>query len=103
MFIGHFGLSFAARPAAPRTGLTALFAAAAFADVLWPVLVALGIEQVRIDPGNTAVTPLDFVSYARSTRPRDKTGTWAFVGLIAFLAVSYAANLLGGPPPSVTR
>lgn len=38
-----------------------LFAAAQFADVLCPLLVALGLEQVRIDPGNMAVTPLDFV------------------------------------------
>jgi hypothetical protein len=66
MFIGHFGLSFAAKRATPRIGLAVLFSAAAFADLLWPVLVALGVEQVRIDPGNTAVTPLDFVSYPYS-------------------------------------
>ena len=62
MFIGHFALGFAARRAAPRVQLAVLFSAAAFADLLWPVLVALGLEQVRIDPGNTALTPLDSVS-----------------------------------------
>lgn len=61
MFIGHFGLGFAARPLAPRLSLAVLFAAAQLADVLWPVFVAPGLEQVRIDPGHTAVTPLDFV------------------------------------------
>jgi hypothetical protein len=66
MFIGHFGLSFAAKRAVPRVQLAVLFTAAAFADLLWPVLVALGVEQVRIDPGNTALTPLDFVSYPYS-------------------------------------
>ena len=66
MFIGHFALGFAAKRLVPRVSLAALFAAAQFADVLWPVLVALGIEQVRIDPGNTASTPLDFVSYPYS-------------------------------------
>jgi hypothetical protein len=189
MFIGHFGLSFAAKRATPRVSLAVLFTAAAFADVLWPVLVALGFEQVRIDPGNTAFTPLDFVSYPYShslltlivwgaafavvyramttengrtftvltalvvshwvldfithrpdmplypggpklglglwnsvvgtvaievplfalgvwiytsaTRPRDKTGRWAFVGLIVLLVVSYIANIFSGPPPSV--
>jgi membrane-bound metal-dependent hydrolase YbcI (DUF457 family) len=35
-------------------------------DLLWPALVAVGVEQVRIDPGNTAFTPLDFVSYPYS-------------------------------------
>jgi hypothetical protein len=46
--------------------LAVLFAAVAFADLLWPVLVAVGLETVRIDPGNTTVTPLDFVSYPYS-------------------------------------
>jgi hypothetical protein len=63
MFIGHFGLGFAAKRATPHVSLAALFLAAQLADVLWPFLVAAGVEQVRIDPGNTAVTPLDFVSY----------------------------------------
>ena len=45
-----------------------LFAAAQLADLLWPILLAIGVEQVRIDPGNTAVTPLDFVSYPTHTR-----------------------------------
>lgn len=63
MFIGHFALGFAAKRAVPRVSLAMLFLAAQFADLLWPVLVLAGIEQVRIDPGNTVVTPLDFASY----------------------------------------
>ena len=66
MFIGHFALGFAAKRVAPRLSLAALLAAVALADIIWPFLVALGIEQVRIDPGNTAFTPLDFVSYPYS-------------------------------------
>src|SRR5262249_1554541 len=60
MFIGHFGLGLAAKRAAPAVSLGALFAAAQFADLLWPTLVLLGIEEVRIQPGITVVTPLDF-------------------------------------------
>jgi membrane-bound metal-dependent hydrolase YbcI (DUF457 family) len=63
MFIGHFALGLAAKRATPRVSLAVLFAAAQLADLLWPIFVAIGFEQVRIDPGNTAVTPLDFVSY----------------------------------------
>ena len=63
MFIGHFALGLAAKRAAPRQSLATLFAAAQLADLLWPVLVFAGVEHVRIDPGNTAMTPLDFVSY----------------------------------------
>lgn len=66
MFIGHFALGLAAKRATPQVSLAVLFAAAQLADVLWPIFVAIGIEQVRIDPGNTAFTPLDFVSYPYS-------------------------------------
>jgi hypothetical protein len=63
MFIGHFAVGLAAKRAAPRTSLGTLFAAAQLLDLVWPALVLLGVEQVRVDPGNTAFTPLDFVSY----------------------------------------
>lgn len=66
MFIGHFALGFAAKRAAPRVPLGMLFIAAQLADVIWPFLLAAGVERVRIDPGNTAFTPLDFVSYPYS-------------------------------------
>jgi len=66
MFVGHFALGFAAKRAAPRVSLAVLFAAAQFADLLWPFLLAAGAEQVRLDPGNTAFTPLDFVSFPYS-------------------------------------
>jgi hypothetical protein len=66
MFVGHFALGFAAKRAAPSVSLGVLIAAAQFADVLWPILIATGIGQVRIDPGNTAFTPLDFISYPYS-------------------------------------
>lgn len=63
MFLGHFALALAAKPASPRTSLGTLIAAAQLADLIWPVLLLLGVETVRVDPGNTAFTPLDFVNY----------------------------------------
>jgi hypothetical protein len=66
MFIGHFGLGLAAKRTAPGVSLAVLFAAAQLADVLWPIFLAIGLEQVRIEPGNTAFTPLDFASYPYS-------------------------------------
>ena len=66
MFIGHFALGFAAKKAAPKASLPTLFAASVFADILWPVFLALGAEEVVIDPGNTVMTPLHFVSYPYS-------------------------------------
>jgi hypothetical protein len=63
MFIGHFAVALAAKRIAPRTSLATLVAAATFVDVLWPIFLLLGIESVRIAPGLTEFTPLDFVSY----------------------------------------
>jgi hypothetical protein len=63
MFIGHIAVALAAKRAAPRTSLGTLAMAAEFADLLWPIFLLLGWEQVRIVPRMTVVTPLDFVSY----------------------------------------
>ena len=63
MFIGHFGVGLAAKALAPRVSLGSLFLAAQFIDLAWPTLLLLGIERVRIAPGITAVTPLDFEHY----------------------------------------
>ena len=63
MFLAHFALALAAKPAAPRASLGVLVAAAQFPDLLWPFLLLAGVEQVAIAPGDTAFTPLRFVSY----------------------------------------
>jgi membrane-bound metal-dependent hydrolase YbcI (DUF457 family) len=63
MFIGHFAVGFAAKRMAPRASLGTLLMAAQFIDLLWPTLLLLGIERVRIAPGITAFTPLDFEHY----------------------------------------
>jgi hypothetical protein len=190
MFIAHFGVGFGAKSIAPKVSLGTLFLAAQFIDLLWPTLLLLGLEQVRIAPGATVVTPLVFESYpishsliavigwalllgvghyllrrdtrtslvlatlvishwlldlivhqpdlplypgsatlaglnawsslpltlllegsvfavgvwlyARSTTAADATGRWGFCGLVAFLLLTYAANLFGAPPPNET-
>jgi hypothetical protein len=66
MFLGHFALAFGAKHVAPAVSLGTLFLACQFADLLWPTLVVLGLEVVEVDPCNTLVTPLNFVSYPYS-------------------------------------
>ncbi len=190
MFIGHFGVGFGAKAAAPRTSLGLLFLAAQFVDLLWPTLLLLGLEHVKIAPGATRVTPLDFIEYPishsllavvvwsvlfagvyyvigkyragalvcglavlshwvldllvhrpdlplapggsarfglglwnslpatlavelaifglgvylywRTTKALDRTGSLAFWGLVVFLLLVFASNVLGPPPPSET-
>ena len=63
MFLGHFGLGFGLKRAAPDVSLGTLFLAVEFVDLLWPTFLVLGLEHVEIAPGITAVTPFDFVDY----------------------------------------
>ena len=63
MFLGHLALAMATKKVVPKASLGTLVLSAQFADCLWPVLLLLGVEQVRIAPGITRVTPLDFISY----------------------------------------
>jgi hypothetical protein len=188
MFIGHFGFGLASKRAAPKASAGALLLAPLFLDAIWPVFLITGIETVRIDPGNTAFTPLDlhdypwshslvmsivwslvvaaiyggvtryargalvmgvgvfshwvfdFIThkpdlplypgsstyvglglwnsvagtlaveipiyvagvwiYARTTRPRDRSGRWAFWAMVVFVAVVYVSAVFGPPPPN---
>jgi membrane-bound metal-dependent hydrolase YbcI (DUF457 family) len=63
MFVGHFAVAFAAKRAAPAVSLGTWFIACELVDLLWPVFLLLGIESVRIAPGNMAFTPLAFDHY----------------------------------------
>ena len=57
MFIGHFAVGLAAKKAAPQVSLGTFVLAVQFLDLLWPVLLLLGVEHVRYTPGITAFTP----------------------------------------------
>ena len=70
MFIGHFGVGFAAKSVDKKISLGTLFLASQFIDLLWPILLLLGLESVKIESGNTAVTPLNFISYPFSHSSR---------------------------------
>jgi hypothetical protein len=63
MFLGHFGIAFAAKKVAPEVSVGTTLFAACFLDVRWPALLLSGVERVEIKPGITRVTPLDFVYY----------------------------------------
>ena len=189
MFIGHFGAGFAGKKITKRPSLGTLFLAAQFIDLIWPILLLLGIEKVEIDPGNTALTPLNFVHYpfthslfgviiwgivfgivyylhkkdlrtsivlgalvlshwfldlfvhrpdlllfpsgeikvglglwnhpiisiifellifavgiylyTKTTKPKNKKGSYALWGLVTFLFLIFISNIMGAPPPSV--
>jgi membrane-bound metal-dependent hydrolase YbcI (DUF457 family) len=100
VFIGHFGVAFAAKRVAPRPSLGLTFAAAQLADLLWPIFLLLGIEHVRVAPGANPFLNLDFTSYPWSHSlltelmlgailaalyflpTRDRRGAWVLFALV---------------------
>ena len=63
MFVGHLALAFASKRPAGAVSLGWLTAAVCTADLIWPLLLLAGVEQVQVTPGATAFTPLTFTSY----------------------------------------
>src|SRR5918996_5574702 len=103
MFVGHYGVSFAAKKFEPGISLWLLFVAVQWLDVVWAPLVLLGIESVRIVPGITASNPLDlyYMPYTHSLvaavlwsvgamilcKPLRSVGSWsaaAWIGAAVF-------------------
>lgn len=83
MFVGHYGVSFAVKSVEQRIPLWLLFLAVQFVDLLWAILVLLGIEKVRITPGITATNPLDLY-YMPYTHSLVGSLLWAVLGFIAY-------------------
>src|SRR3989475_9253505 len=88
MFVGHYGVSFAAKKAEPAVPLWVLFIAVQLLDVLWAPFVLLGLEKVRIVPGITASNPLDLY-YMPYTHSLLAAIGWS---VVAFLAYRFAVR-----------
>ena len=91
MFVGHYGVSFAAKRLAPQVPLWVLFVAVQLLDVFWAPLVLLGVERVRIVPGITASNPLDLY-YMLYTHSLVAAALWALVALLAWRWRSWASG-----------
>ncbi|MGH7566209.1 MAG: hypothetical protein ACREK2_05215 [Gemmatimonadota bacterium] len=83
MFVGHYGVSFAAKKADDSIPLWVLFLAVQLLDVVWAPLVLLGIEKVRIVPGFTATNPLDLY-YMPYTHSLVAAIAWSAAAAIAY-------------------
>ncbi|MGH7547566.1 MAG: hypothetical protein ACREMM_05260 [Gemmatimonadales bacterium] len=83
MFVGHYGVSFAAKKSDASIPLWVLFLAVQLLDVAWAPLVLLGIEKVRIVPGITATNPLDLY-YMPYTHSLTAALLWSVAGFAAY-------------------
>ena len=63
MFIGHIAVGLAGKRAASSVSLATWLTSVQLVDMIWPIFLLLGLEHVRIAPGITRFTPLDFYDY----------------------------------------
>ena len=94
MFVGHEAIGLAGRAKFPRISLGVWLMAVQFLDLLWPLFLLLGWEHVRIAPGITRMTPLDFYDYPISH---------SLVGALAWSAVFATGYLVLGRSPREER
>jgi hypothetical protein len=87
MFIGHYGVSLAAKRFAPRSSLGALFLAVQLLDVVFASLLLMGVEKMRIVPGFTKVNPYElyFMPYSHSLAG---AVLWSAVAALAYAALA---------------
>ncbi|MGA8960500.1 MAG: metal-dependent hydrolase, partial [Pseudolabrys sp.] len=101
MFIGHYGPSFACKAWKPVIPLWILFVAVQLVvDIVWALLVLLGIEKVRIVPGFTATNPFDLY-YMPFTHSLPGAIFWSVGAAVVYRAVApaqkwTAAAIVGG-------
>jgi hypothetical protein len=93
MFIGHYGVSFAARRLRPGVSLATLFLAVQLLDVLFAVFVLTGVEKMRIVPGFTAYNPYDLYSMPYS---HSLTGALLWSAAAALVGFAIARRLPSG-------
>jgi hypothetical protein len=94
MFIGHYAAGFAAKRVAPRLSLGWAILAAQLVDLLWPIFLLLDIEHVRIAPGDTAFTPLDFYDYPWTHSLVTGIGWGLVLTVVVYLATKYPRGAL---------
>ncbi len=93
MFVGHYGVSFAAKRGDRSIPLWVLFVAVQLLDVFWSLFVFVGIEKVRIVPGITASNPLDLY-YMPYTHSLVAALLWSLGAYVAYRASHRAALLV---------
>jgi len=94
MFLGHFGVGFGAKALQPRVSLGTLFLAAQLADLVWPTLLLLGIERVKIVPHFTATNAFDFVYYPFTHSLLSELVAGLLLGLLYYLVKRNAKEAL---------
>jgi hypothetical protein len=94
VFLGHIALGLAGKRAAPEVSLATWLASVQLVDLLWPIFLLAGLEHVRIAPGITKFTPLDFYDYP-ITHSLVGTAFWAALLAGGWMTARHNARVAG--------
>lgn len=91
MLIGHYGAGFGLKKFVPHISLGFLFLSVQLTDIIWAVLVLIGVEKVRVTPGFTKMVPLETIYQPFSH------GLFSNIALavIVYLAVRITSKIKG--------
>jgi hypothetical protein len=123
MFVGHFAAGLIGKRVAPAASLGTMILAASFPDILFCLFLLAGIEHVAIQPGITAVNPLDLYDIPLSHsllldvvwaaalagvyfwRRGDRRGTWViFAAVLSHWLLDFVSHRPDMPlAPGVAR
>ncbi len=98
MFIGHWAAAFAAGAISPKASrLGTLFVAAQLVDWGFFSFAAIGVEAMRVEPGATAMNPMDLY-YMPYTHSLLGSGIWAlaFAAIILVMQRNLTGAIIAG-------
>jgi len=87
MFVGHYGVAFAARGVEKQLPLWAYFLAVQWVDLVWTMLVFFGVERVSIQPGVNPSGPLVF-DYYPYTHSLAAGAAWAAIAFMGYRVIT---------------
>jgi len=83
MFVGHYGPAFAAKIGKRPPSLGAAFLAVQAVDIGWAVLVMMGVEYGRIEPGFMRLSALR-LDHMPWTHSLPAAFIWSFAGMLIY-------------------
>jgi hypothetical protein len=92
MFIGHFAVAYLLIALFPSVPPLVILVGVSFPDLLWPVLVLTGKEQVRINPDSPLQNAIGFTRYPYS----HSLVTGSLIAAIPGLLIAYLISPVAG-------
>jgi hypothetical protein len=93
MLIGHYGVALIGKSYAKRVSLGWMFVSVQLLDLIWPILVAAGVEHVEFVPARNVFLSLHFINYPIS---HSLLGAFVWAVVAGFAYTHFSRDAKGG-------